>query len=171
MKPDELDKQIKFRAQAKYKASTSEKKKGPSNSHLQKKNMDPRDLGLLAGTFVTEDGGEVSQIEIDSVAAERSGIAFGTLEDVGPYLKEDRSISTDALAILTTIPVPPANQGLMPVCNLRYPAVYLPTKEVVLIEGSMVQLGDSSVVRKQEDRVATTKSMETKTYKYVVWKD
>ena len=59
----------------------------------------------------------------------------------------------------------------MPVCNLRYPAVYLPTKEVVLIEGSVVQLGDVSVVRKQEDCLATTKPMETKTYKFIVWKD
>jgi hypothetical protein len=88
-----------------------------------------------------------------------------------PYLREDKSITMDSLAILTTSPVPPASQGLIPVCNLRYPAVYIPTKEIVLIEGSLVQLGDSSVVRRQDESVASMQPMDTRTFKFIVWQD
>jgi len=98
-------------------------------------------------------------------------VAFGTLDDVGPFLRADKSVTVDPLAILTTTPVPPASQGLMPVVDLRFPTIYLPTKEIVPIEGSIVQLGDSSVVRKQDASVASTQPIETKTFKAIVWHD
>ena len=91
--------------------------------------------------------------------------------DVAPFLKEDKSITMDALAIITTSPVPPASQGLMPVSNLRYPAMYNPTQEAILIEGSIVQLGDCSILRKQDDSVAEAEPAQTKTFKFVIWKD
>lgn len=134
-------------------------------------NMDPKSLGLVAGTFVSEDGRELRQLDIENVAADKTGVTFGTLDDVGPFLREDKSITVDPLAIITTTPVPPASQGLMPVVNLRFPTIYLPTKEIVLIEGSIVQLGDSSMVRKQDASVASTQPIETKTFKVIVWHD
>ena len=170
VKPDELDKQIRFRAHSKYKASVSEKKKEVPSSG-SKVNMDPKYLGLVAGSFVAEDGRELAQLDMDSVAADKSGVAFGTLEDVGPFLREDKSITMDSLAIITTAPVPPASQGLMPVTNLRFPAIYLPTKEIILIEGSIVQLGDCSVMRRQDESIASMKPIDTKTFKFIVWQD
>jgi len=171
VKPDELEKQIKFRAHAKYKASVSEKKKEPGHAAGHRVNMDPRSLGLVAGTFVSEDGRDLTQLDIESVAADKAGVAFGSLEDVGPFLREDKSISMDALAIITTTPVPPSSQGLMPVVNLRFPAIYIPTKEIVLIEGSLVQLGDCSVIRKQDASMASMQPVETQTFKVLVWQD
>lgn len=171
VKPDELEKQIRFRAHSKYKASVSEKKKDQPHRMIQKANMDPKALGLVEGTFVAEDGRELRQLDIENVAADKCGVAFGSLEDVAPFLREDKSITMDSLAIITTCPVPPASQGLMPVCNLRFPAIYLPTKEIVLIEGSIVQLGDCSVIRRQEERVASLQPIDTRTFKFVVWQD
>ena len=72
---------------------------------------------------MSEDGRELTQLDIEIVAADKAGVAFGTLDDVGPFLREDKSITMDALAIITTTPVPPSSQGLMPVVNLRFPAV------------------------------------------------
>ena len=43
--------------------------------------------------------------------------------------------------------------------------------EASLIEGSIVQLGDISVIRKQADMLADAKTLDTKTYKMTVWKD
>ena len=77
----------------------------------------------------------------------------------------------DALAILTVAPVPPSSQGLMPVVNLRFPATYIPTKEIVLIEGSPVQLGDCSVIRRQDASVASMQTIDTRTFKLMVWRD
>ena len=134
-------------------------------------NMDPKSLALVPGTFVSEDGRELSQLEVEHVAADKSGVAFGTLDDVGPFLREDKSITMDALAILTVAPVPPSSQGLMPVVNLRFPATYIPTKEIVLIEGSPVQLGDCSVIRRQDASVASMQTIDTRTFKLMVWRD
>ena len=171
IKPDELEKQIRLRAHTKYRASVSEKKKGNSNVPVQKTNMDPKLLGLLPNTFITEDGRPLTQIDMEMVAADKFGVAFGSLEDAAPFLREDKSITMDALAIITTSPVPPSNQGLMPVTNLRYPALYSPTQEAVLIEGSIIQLGDCSVTRRLDDSVAEAQPIVTKTYKLTVWRD
>eukprot|EP00435_Cladocopium_sp_Y103_P074898 s52_g52.t1 len=51
--------------------------------------------GCWQGTFVTDDDRAVMQISIDQVAADKFGLAFGSLEDVAPYLKEDKSITLD----------------------------------------------------------------------------
>ena len=59
----------------------------------------------------------------------------------------------------------------MPVTNLRFPAIYLPTKEIILIEGSIVQLGDCSVMRRQDESIASMKPIDTKTFKFIVWQD
>ena len=171
VKPDELEKQIKFRAHSKYKASVSERKKDASQAASSRVIMDPKSLALVPGTFVSEDGRDVTQLEIESVAADKAGVAFGTLEDVSPFLREDKSITMDALAILTVAPVPPSSQGLMPVTNLRFPATYVPTKEIVLIEGSLVQLGDCSVARKQDAAIAALQTIDTRTFKITVWRD
>ena len=132
-------------------------------------NMDPKSLGLVAWHICVRR--QLRQLDIENVAADKTGVAFGTLDDVGPFLRADKSVTVDPLAILTTTPVPPASQGLMPVVDLRFPTIYLPTKEIVPIEGSIVQLGDSSVVRKQDASVASTQPIETKTFKVIVWHD
>eukprot|EP00435_Cladocopium_sp_Y103_P050730 s1330_g15.t1 len=108
---------------------------------------------------------------MEDIAADRFGLAFGSLQDIAPFLKEDKSISTDSLAVLTTSPVPPDHQGLMPVQNLRYPATYAPTNEAVLIDGSIVQLGDNSIARQAQSTIATAKTVDTCTYKITVWRD
>lgn len=105
------------------------------------------------------------------LAADKAGLAFGTLEDINPFLEEDRFLTMDALAVQTTSPAPPNGQGLIRVSNLRFPATYGPTMEAVLIDGSMVQLGDCSVVRKLSDSPADTKVVDTKTFKLTVWRD
>lgn len=96
VKPDELEVQIKNKAQAKFRIQTSNKKqaqsnRGPVSSHQ----VDPTMLKLLPEAFVTEDGHSVAQIDISQVEAHRAGLAYGTLEDAAPFLREDRSISFD----------------------------------------------------------------------------
>ena len=51
-------------------------------------------------------------------------------------------------------------QGMLPVISLRFPALYVPTNEPVLLEGSLVNLGDMTVVRKQEENVIATEVIE-----------
>ena len=170
VRPDELDKQIKFKAESKYKVAQSNRKTGGRHRQTQM-HMSPSDLRLIPGTFITEDDREIKQLSIDDVAKDRAGLAFATLEEVAPFLKNDKSLTMDALAVLTTMPVPPQEAGLLPVTNLRFPAEYAPTKEAVLIEGSIVQLGDCSVIRKVDKQEVKFAPLDTKSYKITVWKD
>ena len=57
------------------------------------------------------------------------GLAFGLVSNVLAFLKEGVSLSMDALGVLTTSPVPIESHGLLPVSNIRFPAMYLPTQE------------------------------------------
>ena len=169
-RPDELDKQIRHKAESKYKVAQSHRKTGGKQRQAEM-HMAPTDLCLIPGTFATEDEREVTQLNIEEVAANRAGIAFATLEEVMPFLRDDKTLTMDALAILTTLPVPPQEAGLLPVTNLRYPAQYVPTKEAVLIEGSIIQLGDCSIVRKAQKAEVNITPLDTKAFKITVWKD
>ena len=134
VKPDELEKQIRASAQSKFGISRSDKKSGnrPKKSPVV---IDPTQLQLIPDMFVDENGHEVRQIEMRKVASDRVGIAFGTIQDVAPFVAEGKPLTMDALGVLTTLPIPVHQQGLLPVQNLRYRAVYVPTTEPILIEG------------------------------------
>eukprot|EP00438_Fugacium_kawagutii_P033744 Skav209660 [mRNA] locus=scaffold2126:122984:134587:- [translate_table: standard] len=170
VKPDELQQQIRLRAQTKYRASTSNRKQ-PAKGQVVPVVLDPAQLQLLPGTFQQEDGSDISQIQMDAVAAERTGLAFGSLSSVAPYLKTDQPISTGALAVLTVEPVPHESQGLLTVENIRFPALYKPTAEPVLIDGSLLQLGDDSVMRVPAEDMPPISKLDTVTFKITVWKD
>eukprot|EP00435_Cladocopium_sp_Y103_P069861 s642_g34.t1 len=149
----------------------SERKRQGATSAPAQTRIDPKLLRLIPDTFTTDDDRTVKQIDMEEVAADKAGIAFGSLEQVMPFLKEDKSITLDSLAVLTTSPVPPDSQGLIPVCDLRFPAIYEPTMETILIDGSLVQLGDCSILRKQASSLAEAKTIATKTIKVTVWRD
>lgn len=170
VKPDELDKQIRARAQSKFGVSRSDKKPGnrPKKSPVV---IDPTQLQLIPDMFVDENGHEVRQIEMRKVASDRAGVAFGTIQDVAPFVAEGKPLTMDALGVLTTLPIPVHQQGLLPVQNLRYPAVYIPTGEPILIEGSLVQLGDLFVQRKKDSFEGEPNPIPTKTIKITVYKD
>ena len=138
IKPEELERQIRARAASKFQVSRSHQKNSNGRSKRLDMVMDPTLLELLPDSFETEEKDPVRPLPMSSVGSERSGVAFGSVADVLPFLREGKSLTTDALAVLTTAPVPPESHGLLPVVQLRYPAKYLPTGEPVLIDGSLV---------------------------------
>ena len=152
IKPVELEEQIKKRTQSKFKINPSNKKSAKARrAGSQPVIVDPLDPHLIEGTFVAEDEQPLTQLKISEVGANSCGIAFGQLSDVRPYLQ------------LTTAPVPVAAQGLLPVINLRFPAIFKPTGEAILIEGSLIQLGDQTI-----HRVSNAKKIQTEELPAVV---
>ena len=137
MKPAELDAQIRKRAQSKFRVSNSAKFQVAASSNV----VDPEDLVLMADTFCCENQ-PVSQIALKDVAANRAGLAVATVAQTTPFLHGAESLSISGLAFLTTTPIDTSEQGLLPVTNLRFPAIYTPTGEPILLDGSLVQLGD-----------------------------
>ena len=172
VKPDELEKQIRLRANSRFKVHTSEKKLKGSRPKIEASDIDPNQLQLIPGTFEVQSSQiEVKQLPMSEVAAHRSGLAFGRVLEVLPFLRESKSLSLDALAVLTTSRVAPGDQGLLPVQNLRFPAIYVPTQEPILLEGSLINLGDQTVIRRQEDEIITTTAIATAVLKLTQYKD
>ena len=171
VKPMELDAQIKRRAQAKFKVHPSQKRKGRNNGAPSMPDIDPQQLELIPGSFVKSDGTAALQIPMTQVGSNRAGIAFARTQEVLPLLPEGKSLTLDGLAILTTAPVPADAQGLLPAQHIRFPALFAPTQEPLLIEGSLVQLGDESIVRATEDSPVKVAAVETVTIKVSLFRD
>ena len=171
VKPAELDMQIRKKAQDKFQVASSSKKTGRGKKSPVQDLADPNDLQLIAGTFVDENEEDCKQIALAEVGSNRSGIAFVHLSDAAPYLQGTESLSLGGLALLTTAPVPQSTQGLLPVSNLRYPAIYVPTGEAVLIDGSLIQLGDTSISRRVDKSCIQMTAVETVALKLTIYRD
>ncbi|CAE7221657.1 Pol, partial [Symbiodinium necroappetens] len=105
--------------------------------------IDPGQLQLSEGSFITKTGGPLKQLSFDEVQAQASGICFCTVEQAGPFLALGRNLSVDALALATTAELP--DSLALQVSSVRYPAVFTPTQEAILVSGSLIQLGDEEV--------------------------
>ena len=172
VKPDELEKQIRQRAQSKFRVQTADKKNKVYRAKLDSSDVDPALLQLIPDTFVLQnEEGEVHQLKMEDVATHRAGLAFGRVGDVLPFIREGKSLSLDGLAVLTTSRIPPSEQGLLPVMNLRFPLLYVPTQEPILLEGSLVNLGDLTVIRKLETELIETTAIGTSVLKLTQYKD
>ena len=172
IKPAELEEQIKKRAQSKFKVNPSNKKSSKSKSSgSQPVIVDPVDLQLIEGTFVAGDEVPMGQLQIAEVGANRCGLAFGQLSDVQPYLQGTESLTLGGLGILTTTPIPVTAQGLLPVTNLRFPAIFKPTGEAILVEGSLIQLGDQTIHRVENPNMIQIDELHTTVLKVVVYRD
>ena len=172
VKADELEAQIRKKGQAKFKVQSSNKKQNvPNRTKVAAHDLDPSMLSLVPGSFVLEDDTPVTQISMNQIQAHRAGVAYGTVDDARPFLQEDKSISMDGLAILTTTRVPAEAAGLLPVTNLRYPALFGPTTEPLLLDGSLINLGDRTISRKQDVTPAPVSDIPTTTLKLMLFQD
>ena len=145
---DELQAHVEQRAQTKFgtevpraKAKKSKVIKRPTQAPLH---IDPAQLRLSPGSFVATSGAPLCQLSFEEVKAQATGICFCTVAQALPFVAHARNLSADPLALVTTAEVPEERAGAarLPV---RYPAVFTPTQEAVLVTGTLVQLGDDNV--------------------------
>ncbi len=172
VKADELEAQIRRKAQSKFKVQASVKKtQAAGKARVEAQDIDTNMLTLVPGAFVTENNQPLTQIQMSEVQAHRAGLAYGKVEDIIPYLKEDKAISLDALGVLTTTRVPHHQVGLLPVTNLRIPALFGDARDPILIDGSLVNLGDQMISRHQELQEAPIAETPTVTLKIMIFRD
>lgn len=89
VKPDELDAQIRRRAQSRFRIE--KKIQRAPKPKINSSDIDPKQLALIPGTFIHGGDGddesmesEVTQIAMEEVGANRAGLAFGRVLDVLP---------------------------------------------------------------------------------------
>ena len=171
----ELQNHINNKASTKHGAhiSTAKKAKKPQKRDgPQPWNLDPRNLTLTSGHFQDDDEDDVQQIELDHVVADARGIAICSVNEAQPFIAEGKNISSDALALLVTEELPTDMCGNANVSAIRFPAVYVPTGDPLLISGSLIQLGDASVNRHMPANLTTTMDVSnTSVLKVVLYQD
>jgi len=172
---DELAAYIDSKAKSQHGASISTNKKMKSKPPSKTPpvwSLDPKLLQLIPGHFKDSEGDLIPQIDITQVTADARGIAICNLTDAKPYLSQTSSISTDALALLTLDEIPTSERGVANVAVMRFPVVFGPTNDPLLVHGCIVQLGDIKVNRHQPKDPATSMDIsDTQVIKVQAFRD
>ena len=161
---EELEAFIEAKARDKHGVAISTKKKEkskPSQRSSPSWTLDPKLLSLLPGHFKDSEGDVVPQIDITQVTADARGIAICTASEARPYLSQSDTISTDALALLTVEEIPASERSIADASCLRFPALFVPTKDPLLIQGCLIQLGDVTINRHTPKDPTTTMDVST----------
>lgn len=171
----ELQAFIDSKAASKFGAQLGTSKKKDKRSRgggLVPLKLAPADLVIDSSHFVDYEGDAVTQIPLEEVVADARGLAISTLDEAIPYLAEVKNLSADALAILITEEVPVEKKGAADVSAIRFPVTYKPTNDPLLINGSILQLGDQPVSRRTaDDQVQAMDIAQTAVLKIQVFRD
>ena len=170
LKADELHDKIQSKATSKFVVKPSDRKKKKQNDRASDPplQVDSQQLQLLPDTFFAE-GKPLAQISFDEVGPQASGVAFILASDVAPYVQAGKVISAKPLAILTTAPLQTDQVGTLHITELRFPALYKATKEPMLLQGSLVQLGQVAIA-KGCDKVQC-ELVPTQAFRLAIYKD
>ena len=146
---EELQAHVERQAQQRFGTQVPKaksKKAKPARRQLQAPlHVDPLQLRLAPGTFSASSGTPLGQLAFHEVQAQATGICFCTTAQAAPFVTQARSLSVDPLALVTTAEIAADQVGTARVKSIRYPAVFAPTEEAVLVAGSLLQLGDDDV--------------------------
>ena len=151
---DELANHIEHKASDKFGTSVRKAKNrrqpGSRKATVTPLQVDPARLLIAPGTFTDNDQHALSQLAFSEVASQARGVAFCSVMQAVPFLQSNKVVSLDPLALVTTAILPADTQTCLTVTEIRFPAIYEPTAEAILLQGSLIQLGDEPV------RFATT---------------
>ena len=174
IKAEELEAQIRKRADNKFGTAAAEAKdhkarKGPNPKPKSVPQLDPRNLVLVEGAFVAEDGTRIPNLSLEDVASNAHGVAVCSPAQAQPFLDEATSISVEPLAVVSTAPMANASNSGRQTQELRFPAIYGPTTEPILVAGTLIQLGDAKVLPAPCE--AEADQVRTGVLKITVYKD
>ena len=171
----ELQAVIDAKAADRHGASIATKK--PKEKKVSKKDslnqwhLDPKLLQLDVTHFTDEMEEPVPQIDLSQVTADARGVALCTVSEAIPYINEPKNISTEALALLILEDVPADRRAKANITSMRFPVTFLPTKDPLLVNGCILQLGDTEVQRKVEKDVAAMDVSNTAVIKIQIFRD
>ena len=149
IQPDELQAVIDDKATKKFSLENQKKPKHKQAKDREQQStqlqLDPRLLEVHSGTFVDSQGQPLKQIMLEQIQVNARGFALAVPSEIKAWLAAGKSISVDALAVVTTATLPQEVQGCLPHEIVRYAAKVKKDGSPILLTGSLVQLGDDHV--------------------------
>ena len=171
--PAELEAHIARKSEQKFGTvvhdAKHKKQKGKKSVEKPPLSVDPLQLQLAPGSFTTAGSEPLCQLAFNEVTSQANGVAFCTAAQMQPFLQDSRSISVAGLALVSTTVLPPSADTARTE-TVRFPAIYLPTGEAVLLSGTILQLGDEPVVL-EPGNIDEIETVSTQTCRLTVFKD
>ncbi|CAK9010817.1 Modification methylase Eco47II [Durusdinium trenchii] len=171
---EELEAQITARAKTKHGCHiprAKEKKSRTAATRFTAENLDVSLLPLDKSHFKDEDGDDIPQIQFEEVRSNGRGIAVCSQTDARAFIVDPKSISTDALALLVLPPLPPEACASANITSMRFPAVYGPQQEPMLVQSTMVSIGDVDIHRHFGASDTKLAVLDTSVFKTVIYRD
>ena len=139
----ELEKHVNARA-ADKKAPMGKVKKVPDRKPRAIQ-LAPDQVCVPDDAFVDENSEPVLALCLDGISQDARGVIVVAADDAVRFLKDSKTRSVDALALLTLteIDVPP--ECPLDCCQITWPGLLVETQEPLLIKGTCIQLGDVRV--------------------------
>ena len=167
---EELQRHIQAREQTNFKTKPGAKAaRAKPRSHTQSVALSPETLELYPTTFVDSDDMVVPPITLQEVTSNARGICVVTTDQALQLGDVSSSLSTDALAVVSIgeLPVLRADHQT----TLQWPAFYVPTREPVLVKGTLLNLGDDVVSIAKVDDAPAVASLDTEVLRVMVCRD
>ena len=172
---DEQKAFIEQKASNRFGASIDKHKQKKQHRNNEKKTeaitLDPNLLMIEASHFVDGQGKEVPIITYEEIAAGMRGIALSSCGKAKNFIDDPRSISQDALAVVLADLPPEEIIDATKVAKLRFPAMYVGTKEHIIVFGGILNLGDVEVKRKVVNQKLSTDAIKTAVLKILLVRD
>ena len=172
--PEELQERIRQKAESEFGAAVPQggrkkRRQAGASKPIASLQVNPDHLVLAEGSFVAADGQSMHQIKFVEVVTDAHGLAFCTAMQAAPFLTGN-SISSDPLCLVTTSILPQDVKTDKAPQVIRFPAVFQPSGEPMLLTGNLINLGDSPVELAQGS-IAETSSLVTGICKVSAFKD
>ena len=174
VRPEELKAHAELKAMQQFGAAVSKPKSKKSTKQVKgpkpQLQVDPLALQLAPRSFITEGGEPLAQLGFHEVKSQAQGVSFCTAQQLLPFVQNFQSLSVDALALVATSEIPSAMCAGAPVTAIRFPVIYEPTGEAILLQGSMLQLGDETV-QLASTNIAEVESVDVITGRVSLYRD
>ena len=171
----ELQKHIQAQSQNKFGHGINIKKpkklRDQKRSKVDADHIDPANLALPSGLFITNDRQEVNQISLDQVLKDARGVAFAKEADVQQFLNAGKFISQEGLNILVLGGLSTTDSHELPMHALSVPAVYRGTNEPVIVDCVSLQLGDQAIYRAKNNEQPELTVLPTVVFRAHIYKD
>ena len=141
----ELQSHIAKNAKAKFGAAHSKQGKKAQKKMDKKIELIPEQIQIADGSFTDEANKPLQQLTLEQITPEARGLVIATTDQASRFLKDQKKISIDALALLTTAEIPQEMHGVLIVQHMVWPGIV--DSDPILVRGSCVQLGDLAVKR------------------------
>ena len=151
----------------------------PFGRHKQKKpgqtnqkgiiQLQPDDICIPHGVFRSGSSQPIAQIAKTKIGSEASGIVVMTSIEASPYIKLNKPVSTQGLAMLVLDyeNVSLHGQGQI----IRFPATCNKTNEPMLISGRLIQIGSVEISRNEPSQKLKVEEEDTKVVRILAYRD